>query len=94
MIVIVTESAPPKLRGTLTRWLQELKPNVFVGNVNALVRQKLWEKICSAEYNLNALMIFPAQTEQGYDFLINGDPERTVVDFDGVKLIKRAVKSE
>ena len=45
MVVFVIENAPENLRGELTRWLLETKPCVFIGNVNAVVIEKLWEKM-------------------------------------------------
>ena len=31
------------LRGKLSRWLNEIHPGIFVGEVSARVRDKLWE---------------------------------------------------
>ena len=39
-----------------------------------------------------ALMIFSAQTEQGFQIVMHNQPERKVVDFDGLSLIARTVK--
>ena len=41
MTVIVMESAPESVRGELTRWFLELKPGVFVGQVNTRIRMLL-----------------------------------------------------
>ena len=46
MVVIVIDNASAKLRGELTKWLLEVKPGVFVGKVSAMVRERLWDKIC------------------------------------------------
>ena len=46
MIVMVLETVPVGLRGELTRWLLEPHTGVFVGHVNAMVRDRLWEKCC------------------------------------------------
>ena len=88
MIVIVTELAPEGLRGELTRWLLEVKPGVFVGKVSALVREKLWEKVTGDQNVSGALLLFSADTEQGFRMELYGEPRRTVVDLDGVQLIK------
>ncbi|HBP25974.1 MAG TPA: type I-E CRISPR-associated endoribonuclease Cas2 [Acholeplasmatales bacterium] len=87
MIVIITENALPKIRGELTRWLLEAKPGVFVGDVSASVREKLWEKIVNEIPRLGALMFFSAQTEQGFAMRMNGYPKRQVVDIEGIQLI-------
>ncbi len=46
MVVFLMEKVPVSLRGEITRWMLELRPGVFVGNISALVREKLWEAIC------------------------------------------------
>ena len=87
MVVIVLEHAPDKLRGELTRWLIEPKAGVYVGRISAMVREKLWEHICMDPAQ-DALLIYSAKTEQGYDIRINGSPDRTIVDLEGVKSIR------
>ena len=41
MIVVVLSACPTGLRGDLTRWLLEVSPGTFVGNVSAKVRDAL-----------------------------------------------------
>ena len=88
MVVIVLENAVESLRGELTRWLIELKPGVFVGTVSALVREKLWKRVADSNRQEGALLIWDADTEQGFGIAITGEPTRSVVDVDGVQLIK------
>ena len=88
MVVIVIDCAPEKLRGELTRWLLETKPGVFVGKVSATVREKLWEKVCDDSRRTGALLLYSSDTEQGFLIEMCGDPKRSVVDIDGVQLIK------
>lgn len=88
MIVIVIDAAPENIRGELTKWLLETKPGVHVGNVSGLVRDLLWEKIENYIPRLNALLIYSANNEQGFAIKMTGDPYRSVVDFDGIQLIK------
>ena len=45
MIVITLTKTPPALRGDLTRWCQEIQTGVYVGDVSARVRDKLWERV-------------------------------------------------
>ncbi len=86
MVTFVVESASDSLCGELTRWLLEPKHGVFVGNVNAMVREKLWDKIQNAK--TSAIMIFSSDSEQGYSLKMTGEPKRCVVDIEGVELIK------
>ncbi len=88
MLVLVTENASESLRGELTKWLLEVKTGVFVGKVSAIVREKLWDKV-GLDRNLSgALMIYSADTEQGFKIELIGDPRRTLVDLDGLQLVK------
>ena len=41
MLVIVTEAAPPRLRGFLARWLLEVRAGVYVGSYSVRVRERL-----------------------------------------------------
>lgn len=88
MIVIVTEKAPPRLRGELTRWLLETKTGVFVGKVSAMVREKLWEKVCEEEPAVSAVLIYSTSNEQGFSMKMHGEPQRQVVELEGIQLIK------
>lgn len=88
MVVFILERVSPGLRGELTRWMLEPKAGVFLGRLSGMVRDRLWEKIGSRKGDRGAaLMIFSADTEQGYDFRILGDTSRLVEDFDGLKLV-------
>lgn len=75
----------------MSRLAIEVKSGVFVSTVNARVRDKLWEKICR-DWKLDAIMVHNAATEQGYRILVNGDPEREALDFDGITLLSKPVK--
>ena len=86
-VVFVLENATEKLRGTLTRWMIEPKPGVFIGTLNAMVRDKLWEMIPDHAPK-GALMIYSCNNEQGYEMEIFGIPTRSIADLDGLQLIK------
>lgn len=89
MVIITMANAPLSLRGELTKWLVEPKAGVLVGNVSALVRAKLWEKVCKSQgITDGAIMIYTTNSEQGYAILIHGDPLRTIEDFEGIQLVK------
>lgn len=88
MMVLILERVPPGLRGELTRWLIEAKAGVFVGRVSALVRDRLWDKARSKSAGGGCLMIHSTDNEQGYRILTWGNTSRTVVDFDGLSLVR------
>lgn len=92
MLVLILERVKPSLRGELTRWLLQPKAGVFVGRVSALVREKLWEKVCEDCSGGACLMIWRTNTAQGFDMKIWGDPQRWPTDWEGLTLVTRPKK--
>lgn len=88
MVVIAMDNASQKIRGELTKWFLELKPGVFVGNVNARIRELLWERVCINSVLDGAVMVYSNNNEQGYTIILTGTPKRSIVDFDGIQLVK------
>lgn len=87
MVVLILENAPTSLRGELTRWLLEPRAGVFVGSISAMVREKLWEKVCKAAPEGGAMLLYRAQTEQGFRIETHGEPTRRIVDMEGLQLV-------
>ncbi len=90
MVILMLERVPRSLRGELTRWLLEPRPGVFVGDVSALVRDKLWEKTCASMRGGAGLMVHSADVEQGFAIRFWGSTNRSVVDFEGLSLIQHS----
>ncbi len=89
MTVIILERAPASVRGELTRWMLEPKTGVFVARLSALVRDKLWSLICDKlTGQAAALMVYQSDTEQGYALRSVGSTSRTVIDFEGLALVR------
>jgi len=89
MVVIILESVPVSLRGELTRWMLELRAGVFVGSLSAMVRDKLWEMVCSKFKNKGGgFLVQSANNEQGYVIRSAGATSKTIEDFDGLLLIR------
>lgn len=88
MVILVLERVPPGLRGELTRWMLEPKSGVFVGTPSAMVRDKLWERICGNTRGGAGMMIYSSDTEQGYAFRLHGDTSRTIVNLEGLSLVR------
>ena len=88
MTVIVLTDCPPSLRGDLTKWLQEVNTNVFVGHLNARVRDQLWERILKNAKSGRITMVFRANNEQRMDFRVHNTTWEPI-DFDGLKLLLR-----
>lgn len=88
MLVMVLESVPVSVRGELTRWLVEPHPGVFVGHVNAMVRDRLWDKCCDAKRAGGVVQIWSTNTEQRFFMRSNGRTQRQIVEFDGLQLVR------
>lgn len=99
MIVLILQNAPTGLRGELSRWMIEPRAGVFVGTTSALVREKLWEKTVKASPEGGGIMIYRSPTEQGFAVRTFGETSRSLVNYEGLTLvkipeIKRAIESE
>ncbi|MFD1485328.1 type I-E CRISPR-associated endoribonuclease Cas2e [Lacticaseibacillus baoqingensis] len=93
MIVITLTKVPPSLRGDLTKWYQEVQTGVYVGNVSARIRDKLWDRILRDIGSGQATMVFNAQNELGYQFKTTRQ-DHEVIDFDGLPLLKHLSTTE
>ncbi len=89
MVVMVLENVPASLRGELTRWLIEPKPGVFVGHVTAMVRDRLWEKCIKQRKEGGLIQIWSTNTEQHFEMRSWGDTDREIVEFEGMRLIRK-----
>jgi CRISPR-associated protein Cas2 len=88
MLVMTLTDCPPGLRGYLTKWLLEIHSGVFVGQVNARIRESLWVRIQEMCKNGNAVMVYSVNNEQKMDFRVLGTTWEPI-DFDGIKLMLR-----
>jgi CRISPR-associated protein Cas2 len=88
MTVLLIERVSASLRGELTRWLVEIKAGVFLGDLTAVVRERLWMDTCGKMKGGAVTMFVTTPGEPGYLIRFWGDPSRTVVDFDGIPLIR------
>lgn len=89
MIVLIIESAPPSLRGELSKWMLEPKAGVYVGSLSGAVRDLLWEKACAQVREGGCTMIYPAANEQGFAIRSWGDTTRVVDQWEGLFLVRR-----
>lgn len=88
MIVMLLEKVPQRLRGELTRWLVEPRTGVFVGHVNAMVRDRLWQKCCNARGSGGVVQMWSTNNEQHFAMRMNGDTSRRIVEVEGLQLIQ------
>jgi CRISPR-associated protein Cas2 len=88
MVVIILENVRTSVRGELSRWLFEIKAGVFTGHISALVREELWQLLADKLGKGSALMLHPANNEQGFSARSLGTPSRQLIDLEGLLLIK------
>lgn len=88
LTMIVLERVPVSLRGELARWMIELKAGVFVGRLSALVRDKLWRKITEKKRSGGAILVQVKDNEQHFEIIMDGFPDRSVIDYDGFQLVR------
>jgi CRISPR-associated protein Cas2 len=88
MIVMLLEKVPLRLRGELTRWLVEPRSGVFVGHVNAMVRERLWDKCCNARGLGGVVQLWSTNNEQHFAMRMSGDTSRQIVELEGLQLIQ------
>lgn len=90
MTVVVLVAAPEGLRGHLTRWMIEVSAGVFVGNPSARVRNRVWTILAERIGDGQAIMVEPADNEQGWAVRTAGRDRWTPVDYDGLMLVARS----
>lgn len=88
MTVLIIENASTATRGELCKWMLEVKPGVFLAKVSAIVREALWNKVKEDLGIKGAILAYNAPTELGYLMEMIGEPTRSIVDMEGLQLIK------
>ncbi len=87
-MVIVVESAPPRLRGRLSLWLAEIRAGVYVGDYTAKTRERIWCEVAELLDDGSAAIAWTTQTDSGFAFETLGANRREPVDFDGLTLVR------
>lgn len=88
MMVMILESVTTGLRGELSRWLIEPHTGVFVGQVSARVRDRLWEKSVQRKKAGGVIQIWTTNTEQHYQIRMSGNTNRNLIEVEGLQLIQ------
>lgn len=88
MTVIILTTAPPGLRGHLTRWMMEVAPGVYVGKPTTRVREALWMIVIDMVRDGRALLIYSAANEQGLEVRTHRHSWEPI-DHDGIILMRR-----
>ena len=65
----------------------EPKAGIFLGKVNARIRDALWAKAVEKCQSGACLQIWSSRNEQGFEYRTHGDTSRQMVDFEGLHLV-------
>ena len=79
--------------GAVDRFGVEDGGGVFVGHVNAMVRDLLWKKCCGKMGDGGVIQIWSTNTEQRFRMRALGDTRREIIDLDGLQLIRLPLKT-
>lgn len=88
MLVIVTENAPPRLRGRLAIWLAEIRAGVYVGDYSARTRERIWSEVEELLGDGSAAIAWSAPTDSGFMFATLGKNRREPIEMDGLTLVQ------
>lgn len=88
MTVIILERVPVGLRGELTRWMLELHAGFFVGSLTAIVRDLLWEQVCDQMREGAGFLAYQTNNEQGFALRSCGATNRTLIQVEGLFLVR------
>ena len=88
MLVIVTNNAPPRLRGRLAAWLVEVRAGVYIGDYGKRIREMIWQQLEALIDDGDAVIAWSTNTESGFEFQTTGANRRMPIDYDGLRLVQ------
>ena len=88
MLVIVTNNAPPRLRGRLAALLVEVRAGVYIGDYGKRVREMIWQQLEALIDDGDAVIAWSTNTESGFEFQTLGANRRMPIDYDGLRLVQ------
>lgn len=94
MLVIATNNAPPRLRGRLSVWLLEVRAGVYVGKYSKRTREMIWSQVLGDIDEGDAVMIWSAPNESGFNFETCGKNRRMPCEKDGLNLVQFLPQNE
>lgn len=87
LVTVVVSACPEQLRGYLTRWLMEVSRGTYVGQVNARVRDEIWDFIGAHIKTGHAIMTYPDHNrEQGFS-VRTLQTEWQIKDIEGMQVV-------
>jgi CRISPR-associated protein Cas2 len=68
----------------------EVHPGVFVGDLPAGVRDRLWDMACGAAGLGSCILLHSIDTEQSFAIRTHGPTRRKIEDYEGLSLVRMA----
>ena len=94
MMTILLEKTTDALNGEIKKYMQEIKPNYFVGaNLSATIRDALWKKITETN-DVKAIIVYDYNNEQGYKLDTHGYDNKDVLDIEGLSVVVKKNKDD
>lgn len=91
MIVIVGENLPERIKGILKIWLLEVKPSVFVGDINKVIETRIMKFLQTYMNSSTDLMIIRSQnTSQGFKIDYPYNSKDKLINVGGIQLIQKS----
>ncbi len=87
MVIMLLEKVPLGLRGELSHWLIEIKTGVYIGDVSARVRDKLWDHCLQSKRAGGVFQAWNTNNEQGFQMRMSGIEGKDIFDWEGVQLV-------
>ena len=72
----------------------EPKTGIFLGNPSKRVRDELWKMATEKARQGTVVQIWSERCPQGYRFRTHGDPDRQLVDLEGIALVRKKRKAD
>lgn len=92
MIVIVGEHLPERIKGVLKIWLLEVKPSVFVGDINQVIEKRILKFLKSYMTSNVDMMVIRSSgknTTQGFKIDYPYNNKNKLVSVCGNQLIQK-----
>lgn len=93
MVVIVTRDVEPRFRGFLASCMLEIAPGVYTSpGMTAGIRERIWRVLSDWHAALGGkiVMTWHDRTQPaGQALAFLGEPPKTIVDHEGIHLVKR-----
>ena len=92
MIVMTLENVPDGIRGKVATYLIETANGVYVGDLSARVRDKLWELCEKGRKDGMVFQAWSCNNEQGFTMRMAGGA-RKVVDLEGLLFVQEPARA-